>query len=290
MIKCGKFIFLFILLLSKTLFAQENYLTEEILHYNFWKPYHIKFIEDKKGISFKVLYLDERHKTSVTDEQKQNYSKKIQDSLENNKCYLNLYAGNDVTKRYYYEGKIEWASTETIMAGKPTAYKWINIIYFDIKTKHLKSECELNCKIINNYEGALNETISCKSPIILKITSEPSGAKIFLDGQDTETITPDLFPNIINDSIRVQLTKDGYQDTLFTVELTDFENKEIEVELRKSITDTEKKPWYKHPLFLIGAGTAVVATGVIIWCPWCEDPEPVEPDKLAAPPYWPTLP
>lgn len=73
----------------------------------------------------------------------------------------------------------------------------------------------------------------------LIIDSEPNGAKIYLDGVDTNLKTPGVLENVKFGKHQIKLTLDGYEDYLINIDLNKQE-KEIKVKLNKitSLTGT----------------------------------------------------
>jgi len=65
----------------------------------------------------------------------------------------------------------------------------------------------------------------------LKVESEPTGAKIFIDDNDTGNITPYTLNNITSGEHNIKLTIQGYED--FTLKVNIPETKEIKVTLNK---------------------------------------------------------
>ena len=85
------------------------------------------------------------------------------------------------------------------------------------------------------------ETTSVKATLTplkatLKITSKPSGAKVYINGtyKDETPLTLELEPG----TYTIKLTKDGYEDYTVTIELQAGETKEITAQLKEKPTTT----------------------------------------------------
>ncbi len=67
------------------------------------------------------------------------------------------------------------------------------------------------------------------------VSSNPDSAAIYLDGNNTNKLTPDTLANVLKGTHQILLRKEGFVDTTLTVEVTAGELTEINVQLRQYI-------------------------------------------------------
>ncbi len=73
----------------------------------------------------------------------------------------------------------------------------------------------------------------------IRVTSNPSGAKIYLNNDDTGTVTPGVIPNIeVGKRYNLRLSKTGFQDVFRTIELNQKQMVNINESLKKFETGT----------------------------------------------------
>lgn len=109
-----------------------------------------------------------------------------------------------------------------------------------IEKDHYKS-FEKTVSLMTRDPAQVHGTLVALSEGVLDIASKPVGAKIFLNGKDTEKLTPSKIDGLeIKKEYSIQLKKEGYSDWSSTVPVNDFRA----VTLRASLT---KIPDIKPP-------------------------------------------
>lgn len=104
-------------------------------------------------------------------------------------------------------------------------------------------------------------TGSSETEPVLKITSDPPGATIYLDGKNTGKTTPYIFKNITLGNHRIQLRKPNFRNETKEVEITAGENT-----LEFSMAETSLYyMWLCLPALLLGALMTLFLTVVAVF-------------------------
>lgn len=115
-------------------------------------------------------------------------------------------------------------------------------IYFPDKFSSNLRYDDLDYKAVSFHENTWSTFLSyydqLQSGGTLVINSNPSGAEVFLDGQDLEHTTPLTIENVPEGDHTVKLTLTGYQDWQQTVHITAGQTTEINATLTPQGTDT----------------------------------------------------
>ena len=94
------------------------------------------------------------------------------------------------------------------------------------------------------------------SPGSVKVTSEPSGASIWLDGKDTKLKTPEILEEVTPGKHGIRLVLDGYQEYRGSVTVSSGQRASVSRKLG-AIQKQESEPSERQPVSSGGTGTSV---------------------------------